>query len=168
MRTLSEHNQDVVARSDQREPDDEPEQDPQYAFEQFDSLDPVALVRALDAWQQRKVALEDELKQVNKVFDFLRMNKIPAAFDEAGVELLRVEGVGRCSIAADMFVSIAKDHKEEAYEWLRDTGRGSLITETVNASTLKAVIKKATLAAEAIPEGVFNINPISRASITRS
>jgi hypothetical protein len=166
-KSLQGHNNDVINRDDQREPDESyDDRDPQYAFEQFDELDPVALVRALDAWQQRKVALEDELKQVNKVFDFLRIVRIPAAFEEAGVELLKVDGVGRCSLTADMWVSITAGHKDEAYDWLRDTGRGSLITETVNSSTLKASIRKALLAAEPLPDGVFSVSPYTRASIT--
>lgn len=142
--------------------------DPEFTFTQFDGLTAIELVRRLDEWQQRKDRLDAELKQVNKVFDHLRMARIPQAFDDDGISLLRVDGVGRCSLTADMFVSIAKGRRDEAYEWLRDTGRQDLITETINASTLKAVIKKAKLSGEELPEGAFNVTPFTRASITRA
>ena len=196
MRTLSEHNQDVIARSDQREPDDyddiptdvdqifalldnlvltpptETNDDeqrtdgPEFGFTQFDALTPQDLVRALEQWQVRKERLEAIGKSINKVFDFLRITKIPASFEEEGIELLAVEGIGRCSLTSDMHVSIAAGRKDDVFTWLRDTGRGDLIAETVNASTLKAVIKKATLAAEQLPEGILNVSPFTRASIT--
>jgi hypothetical protein len=186
-RTLSERNQDVIARGDQREPDEPAEMgaafvlqvldcyapptadddvSSEFAFEQFDQLTPVDLVRVLEQWQQRKECADAISKQVGKVFDFLRLTKIPTAFDEEGISLLKVDGIGRCSLTSDMYVSVAAGAKDEAFTWLRDTGRGDLIGETVNSSTLKAVIKKAILDGEQLPEGVFNVNPFTRASIT--
>lgn len=191
-RTLAEHNLDVIARGDQREPDEsdfdelppaddtallvmldryespDPDSPPPAAFDfrQFDGLSPVDLVRVMEQWQQRKECADAIAKQIGRVFDFLRLTKIPTVFDEEGISLLKVEGIGRCSLTADMHVSIAAARKDDAYAWLRDTGRESLISETVNASTLKAVVKKAIVDGEKLPEGVFNAAAFTRASIT--
>lgn len=139
-----------------------------YAFEQFDGLSVEDLVRALDEWQKRKDALDAELKAINKVFDFLRITRIPAEFEEKGVDNLKLAGIGRCSLTADMHVSIAAERKPEALQWFDDTGRGGLVRRDVNPSTLKAIVKECTLKGEQLPPGVFNVNPYTRASITRT
>lgn len=141
--------------------------EPRYRFSQFDGMDTEQLVRALDQWQQDKETLEAEIKKINRVYDFLRITRIPAHFDDHGIDNIKIAGVGRCSLTADMHVSIAAERKPDALQWLEDTNRGALIERTVNSSTLKAVVKKAMLAAEQLPEGVFNVSPFTRATLTR-
>lgn len=139
-----------------------------FNFTQFDDLSAEQLVRAMDVWQKRKEMLDAELTATNKVFDFLRITRIPNEFEEKGIDNLKLAGVGRCSLTPDMHVSIAAERKEEAFQWLSDTGRESLITKVVNPSTLKALVKSVTIkGVETLPDGVFNVSPYTRASITR-
>lgn len=137
-------------------------------FSQYDGLTLVQLIEAMYEIQKKKESLEGDLKDLNKVFDFLRITKIPAKMDEDGVDRISVAGVGRVSLTADMHVSVKADMKEKFYEWLRDNGRGDLLQETVNPSTLKAAVKGMYKKGEEIPDDLLNVSPFTRASITKA
>lgn len=142
------------------------EQQNEYA--KYDSLSLVELVHGMSELQGRKEELEDQLKGINKEFDFLRITKIPGKMEEDGVDRINVTGIGRVSLTADMHVSIKAEKKPEFFEWLRDNGRGDLLQENINPSTLKATIKGMFKNGEEVPEELVNVSPFTRASITRS
>lgn len=137
-------------------------------YEQYDSMSLVELVHAMSTLQNRKESTEEQLKLIQKEFDFLRITKIPAKMEDEGIDRINVTGIGRVSLTADMHVSIKSEMKPQFHEWLRDTGRGDLLQETVNPSTLKAAVKSMYRSGEEIPEGLLNVSPFTRASITRS
>lgn len=137
-------------------------------FSRYDTLTLVALIESMYSIQQRKEELDSQLKALNKEFDFLRITKIPAKMEEDGVDRISVAGIGRVSLTSDMHVSIKADQKEAFYDWLRDNGRGDLIQESVNASTLKATVKNMFKSGEDIPEELLNVSPFTRASITKA
>lgn len=144
------------------------DQNPNAEFEvKYKPLATLDIIRAMDEQRKLKEDLEDQLKAINKEYDFLRLNMVPARFEEEGIENLKVEGVGRVSLTGDMYVSILADQKEEAYEYFRDIGKGSLITETINSSTLKATVKAMIKAGEDVPESLIKVTPFTRASITK-
>lgn len=136
-------------------------------FAKYDGMDLVNLVMEMDDVRKQKESLEETLKGVNETFDFLRITKIPTVMNDENIDRISVKGVGRVSITADMHVSIKADKKDDFYQWLRDNGRTDLISETVNASTLKASIKKMFKEGEIPPEDLLNISPFERASITK-
>lgn len=119
----------------------------------------------------RVAALKDEidakLSEVNKRYDYLRLSLVPTKMDETGVPNIRIEGVGRVSLTGDMYVSIPADSREEAYQYLMDTGHGDIIKPGINPSTLKATIKAMMKKGEEIPEDKFKVTPFTRASITK-
>lgn len=114
-----------------------------------------------------KGEIEEQLKGVNAEYDYLRLNLIPSRFEEEGIENITIEGIGRVSLTGDMYVSVLAENRERTYEWLCDIGKESLITKTVNASTLKAAVKAMIRAGEEIPEDLIKVTPFTRASITR-
>ena len=69
---------------------------------------------------------------------------------------LKVEGIGRVHLQSDVRASIKADNKAAAYEWLGDNGHGGLITETVNASSLKAFCKDKMKNGEELPRRTFS------------
>jgi len=125
------------------------------------------VVCAMKALMARKDEAEAVLKAINKEFDFLRLSLIPKMFEDRGIANMTLAGVGRVSLTADIYASIPAEKKEDAYQWLSDTGHGDLIGSTVNASTLKAFLKGQLLKGEELPEGLFKVTPFTRASITR-
>lgn len=136
-------------------------------FAKYDGMDLVDLVMEMNDVRKQKESLEETLKEINETFDFLRITKIPTVMNDENIDRISVKGVGRVSITADMHVSIKADKKEDFYQWLRDNGRTDLISETVNASTLKASVKKMFKEGEIPPEDLLNISPFERASITK-
>ena len=137
-------------------------------YSKYDSQTLVELVHSMSTLQNRKEAVEEQLKIINKEYDFLRITKIPAKMEEDGVDRINVTGVGRVSLSADMHVSIKAEKKEQFHEWLRDNGRGDLLQENINPSTLKAAVKGMYKKGEDIPEDLLNVSPFTRASITRA
>lgn len=137
-------------------------------FAQYDAMSLVELIEAMNTMQNRKEAVEAQLKIINKEYDFLRITKIPSKMEDEGVDRISVAGIGRVSLTADMHVSVKADQKERFLQWLGDNGRGDLITENVNPSTLKAAVKKMYKSGEEVPEDMLNVSPFTRASITRS
>ena len=140
----------------------------QNEFSQYDSMSVVDLVTAMGALQKHKEDLEDSLKAVNKEFDFLRIIKIPGQMEDEGIDRITVNGVGRVSLTADMHVSVKAEKKAEFFDWLRDNGRGDLLQENINPSTLKATVKGLVKNGEEIPEDLLNVSPFTRASITKT
>lgn len=113
-----------------------------------------------------KEKLEAQLAEVNKAYDFLRITLIPEKMNSDGVRTVTLGNIGRVSLTADVYASIVAGMKEDAYNWLQDTGHGDLIQPYVQPSTLKAMLKKALEKGEDIPETLFKVTPYQRASIT--
>ena len=138
----------------------------QNQFSQYDSMDVVQLISAMHKLMGRIDSLQEQLKVLNKEYDFLRITKVPQKMEDEGIERLTVAGIGRVSLTADMHVSIKANQREKFYEWLRDNGRTDLLQETINPSTLKAAVKGMYKSGEEVPEDLLNVSPFTRASIT--
>lgn len=137
-------------------------------FEKYDGMSLVDLVQAMSTLQNRKESVEEQLKIINKEFDFLRITKIPTVMEDEGVDRISVTGIGRVSLTADMHVSVKAEKKSDFFVWLRDNGRSDLLQENVNPSTLKAAVKKMLRDGEDWPDDMLNVSPFTRASITKS
>lgn len=122
----------------------------------------------MKAIQDRKDSLEAELAQVNKEFDEIRQKQIPTMMENLGLRNATFEGIGRVQLAADIFASTREGQKEFAMVWLRDCGYDGMITETYNASTLKALFRRMLASGAVIPEDIFNVTPYIRASIVKA
>jgi hypothetical protein len=125
------------------------------------------VIRVMDQFRAEKERLESVLTEINKEYDYLRINLIPQKMEEDGIDNISVDGVGRVSLTGDMYVRVNSDNRDRLHDYLKDIGKSSLITETVNASTLKAVVKSMIRAGEEIPEEIIKVTPFTRASITK-
>lgn len=125
------------------------------------------IIKMMAQVEADKAELESKLKEINARYDTIRLRVIPERFDEDGIKIMNLTGIGRVQLAGDMYVSIPAGKREAAYEYLRDIGKGSLITPNVNPSTLKAAVKAMMKAGTELPEDLFKITPFTRASITK-
>lgn len=123
----------------------------------------IKMAREMRALQEKKDALDAQVKEINITLDDLRLKQIPEAMAESDIRTLTIEGVGRVQLALDLYATI-KD-KEAGYAWLDEHGYGGLITSYVQPSTLKAAIKQAIKDGQSFPDELFSINPFTRASI---
>jgi hypothetical protein len=123
------------------------------------------------AKEMRRLQVEKDnhnfsLSILQKRLDEIRLGELPEAMDEAGINSLSIDGVGRVSTRADLYASIPADFKQMAWQWLIANGYENLITQTINASTFKAWAKEQLKAGEELPEELFKITPYVMAVIT--
>lgn len=139
--------------------------------------------------------LKPVLDELDKEYDRLRKSVIPDLMQENDVRTVTLEGIGRVQLAADCYASIPAEQQPAAFAWLRANKYGDLIKETVHSATLKAWAKEMieqgrtgaaeeapevdeaaasvlaspepTKGPEKLPEGVFKIEPFTRASIVK-
>jgi len=125
------------------------------------------LAREMARVQREKEAAENVLKEWNAEFDVLRLEVIPTACEDQGVEGMRVEGVGRLGLTADLYVSTKAGGKDDLFKWFRKNKLSDLIQEGVNSSTLKAWVKDRIKKGKPVPQELLNVTPFTRASITK-
>jgi hypothetical protein len=114
----------------------------------------------------------DELSKVKaelqKKFDFVRKSAMPEKMENEGYDNIKLTGIGRISLRAEIYAGIVTGKKNEAEDWLRNNGHADLIVEMVNASTLKAFTKEQIRNGEPLPEDLFKAEPYMMATITKS
>jgi hypothetical protein len=133
-------------------------------FDMWGSLDLAAEMNEIRAIKEE---LETALKYINTLYDYVRINKLPKQMEEEGIESLTLFNVGRVNLTGDMYVLCPKENKSRLHQYLMDIGKGDLITEVVNASSLKAAVKEMIKKGEELPEGLLKITPFTRAVITK-
>lgn len=142
-------------------------EDKENFYPEYDDATLLELATAQKAAKEEIEALGKEKTTWQKRFDHLRMVLIPEKMEEEGINKVDFDGIGRVTTEANLYASIIKDKKEEAYDWLRDNGHGDLINGTVNASSLKAFLKECMRNGEAFPDDLFKATPYMMAKITK-
>lgn len=127
-----------------------------------------ALCAQMKSLQSHKDELEEQLSAVNRDLDELRLRKIPTLMESLDVKNATFEGLGRVQLASDLYASTREGQKDRAMQWLRDCGYEGMITETYNASSLKALLRRMLVEGAEIPDDIFNVSPFVRASIVKA
>lgn len=122
------------------------------------------LIRAMNQAKIRKEAADEAKKQADAEFDVLRIERVPSAMEDAGIENVRMDGIGRVSLTGDMWVKVAD--KTGFFGWLKKHKLGDLIVPQVNGSTLKAFVKDRIKAGKEVPDSL-KVTAFTRASITK-
>jgi len=138
----------------------------QFAREFYKGCSLTDMAKSMRDLQAIKEEQEAAIKRTNAWLDVVRLEAIPAKMDDDGIERITLDGIGRVSLTADMYVNV-KD-KPHLYEWLDMNGFGDIIQPTVNASTLKAFIKGRMKDGKDVPGEFLNVTPFTRASITKA
>lgn len=88
-------------------------------------------VKKLIAYEQALTLKEEEINSLKKQRDQLSTEIIPGIMDELGLSKLKLDNGLSISIQSDVQATISAANKEEAYNWLRDNGLGSIIKNQV-------------------------------------
>lgn len=128
----------------------------------------VQLAGELRKLKELKEAMEEDLKETNKFIEEITKQILPEKMDDQGISNIKIDGVGRITLRGEVYASILAANRDAAYQWLRDTGRASLISNTVNASSLKACVKEWLKNGEEIPEDLIKVTPVTVAVLTRT
>lgn len=137
-------------------------------FTKYDDMSLSDLARAQMEVKDKIDELSAAKTALQKEFDFLRQNKLPSTMEAMGIDSVKVAGVGRVSIRSELQCTVKAACKYDMQQWLRDNDFGDLISEVVNASTLKAFIKEQIKAGNPIPEDYLTMRMFDQASITKS
>lgn len=117
--------------------------------------------------QTRKDAVDAEGTRLTAELDELRLRKIPELMEALEVRNATFEGIGRVQLASDLYCSTRAGEKEVAMQWLRDCGQEGMITESYNASSMKAYVRRLIEQGAEIPQ-FLNVQPFVRASIVKA
>lgn len=117
--------------------------------------------------QDEKEALEEQIKAVNMRLDELRLKQIPEMMDQLEVKNAVFTGLGRVQLASDLYCSTKAGQKDQAMQWLRDCGYAEMISESYNATSMKALVRRLIVEGTEIPE-FMNVTPFIRASIVKA
>jgi hypothetical protein len=84
-------------------------------------------------------AIDEKLKTLHKLKQHMQYTVVPAAFERARLRTLTTSDGYRVTITPALSTKIVD--RDLAFEWLRQNGLSEIITETVNASTLRAALR---------------------------
>lgn len=129
--------------------------------------DTADLIRHYDRMRIVVAQIKEAREALDKLTERVSKEYIPDSMRRIRVKTMTVEGVGRCTVSNRFSCSIIE--KAPAYKWLRETGNGGIITETVNSSTLSAFAKEMLEeAGKELPPDLFKVSTQSYTSITKA
>ena len=135
-------------------------------MELIEKADIPTVVKHFDALRTEYRALKDKLTKLENEVNDLSYNLIPTMFDAQDVKTIKIDGVGRVTVNQKWAASMPD--KQAGMSWLRATGNGGLIIETVNSSTLAAFAKSQALEGKPLPSDTFEVGVAPYTSITKS
>lgn len=100
----------------------------------------VDLAKAYFTLKNGYEAIDAQRKRIYHVVDMLNKHLIPTQLEKAGLDMIRVPEIER-SFSPRLQISASLIDKERGMEWLRKEGKGDLIQETVNSSTLASFVR---------------------------
>ena len=137
-------------------------------IEQYEDMALKELIEAQVEAQEEYMELKRQAAEAYEKVEFLRKTVLPDRLNEMGITTATFPGVGRVSMRTDAYVTTKKGMKYDLMDWLRKHGAESLITDTVNASTLKAFIKEQAQEGNEIPdEELINYQPYQYTTVTK-
>lgn len=141
-------------------------------------LTPMDAIRLMNRVHQHKEQVAALIKSpIEKIFDILRFTVVPEVFSDNEITTLTIEGIGRVNIMDDISVVMEGDDAEaqkatrqKFIDWLVEHELEDMVTQTINAQTLAAFVRRQLKARDGIklPTDLLKINPVTRAQITRS
>jgi hypothetical protein len=127
----------------------------------------VELARAFVSLRSLKDSVEEFSKAFNKLFEPAKNEKLPQAFERAGVPSVNLDEGVRITVRQDVRASLKMDKKHEAMEWLRQNGMESIVSETVNSSTLSGVARSMMEEGNELNPDLFNVAIIPTTSVIK-
>ena len=139
---------------------DEMASDAQEATERAPTETVVELGREMADLKDRLDKVKAEKKELQEEYDLIRKRKLPEAMEAAG--LVSDAGKGSFTLAdgrkahlrTEFRAYVRKADRERVYAWLRDSGMGDLIQETVHHNTLTAFAREQTEEGNELPEEI--------------
>jgi hypothetical protein len=124
------------------------------------------LAIAVKELQAEHKAAKDIATAIYQKLEVLTTKIIPDKLAEDGFRSVNLADGGRIQLSSQAYCSTREGMKPALFAWLQEHDFPELITEVVNASTLKAFIKEQTeLGNDVPPDEIVNYQPYSKASV---
>lgn len=131
------------------------------------SDDHIEIIRHYAKLRQINEQIKEAREALDEMEKRLSREQVPGTMRSHGIKTITVEGVGRVSLSNRWSASMLD--KAMGFQWLRDTGNGALIIETVNAQTLAAFAKDLNdNQGKELPAEIFNVGIMTVTSITKA
>lgn len=104
---------------------------------------------------------------IQKAYDYLSISVLPDRMDEEKIKTLKIIDVGRLQAKPDIRCNVLAKNREAMKQWLTDNGHGSMVSSTINSSSLKAFIKERIKEEKPYPEDLLNVEAYSRATVVK-
>jgi hypothetical protein len=127
--------------------------------------DHVQVIKHYDAFRQVNAIIKEARDALTKLEERLSREYVPDVMRLSNIRSTTIEGVGRVSLGTRWSASMIE--KEEAMNWLRQSGNSGVIQETVNAQTLGALAKELNATGYELPQDKFTTNVMTYTSITK-
>jgi hypothetical protein len=124
------------------------------------------MCQELRALRDRKDAIKEEEKEVNKRIRILTEQELPEHMEENEIDKVSIDGVGTVFIQQQLYANVKSDDREALYEELRNTGNEDMIVDHVWPNTLKAWCKEQISNGKPLPE-VVNAHFVPTAMLRR-
>lgn len=139
-----------------------------YEESEFDNMSVPELAITLKNLKERLEEMGVIKTEIQKAYDFLSIAILPDRMDEEGIQTLKIKDVGRLQSKTDIRCSVPAKNKEAVAEWLNEHGHGSMISETINSSTLKAFVREMMKEDKEWPKDLLKVEPYSRATVVKA
>jgi hypothetical protein len=127
--------------------------------------DHVKVIKHYDQLRLANALIKESREALGKIEERLSREQIPDVMRAANIRSTTIEGVGRVSLGRRWSASMTD--KQEGFNWLRSTGNGGVIQETVNAQTLGALAKELNENGVELPAPIFTTSIMTYTSITK-
>lgn len=124
------------------------------------------LAAALVELKDQKEDYAKRVKYLNSQIDKITIEVLPDKLAEDGFRSVNLANGGQIKLSPQAYCSTRAGQKDALFSWMMDHGFEDLITEVINASTLKAFVKEQTEQGNPVPpDEIVNYQPYTRASV---
>lgn len=138
------------------------------AKKEYHQMNIAELAASLKSLREKVDKAKEEHALLVKEYDHLSIEVIPDRMIEEDIKTVQISGVGRLQARTDIRCNVLAENREALIQWLRENGHGSLATETVNSSSLKAFVKLAIEQDTDWPKDLAKVEPYTRATIVKA
>lgn len=124
-----------------------------------------AVVKHYAGLRSAKWSLEKKLTLIQEHLDNLSKEILPTMFTNQNTQSINIVGIGTTCISTHWSASMPD--KEAAMKWLRDSGNGGMIKDSVHHETLGAFAKDRVAEGKPLPPEFFKVTTKSYALVPK-
>jgi uncharacterized protein (DUF342 family) len=104
--------------------------------------------------KDRKQAISEEQKTINKRLKILTETEMPEYMEEQEIDKVTIDGVGTIYVQVQVYSNVKAEDRPAFYEWLKETGNEDMITEWVFPQSVNSFCKEQLENGKPVPDMV--------------